>query len=77
MLTKIHIVAKEQTNSRALFAFTQGLVALGKENEKQETTPHCFFCRPSTETPDYVFRTDQPSKKTTLDPKLAVTQVSV
>ena len=27
--------------------------------------------------PDYVFRTDQPSKKTTLDPKLAVTQVSV
>ena len=27
--------------------------------------------------PDYVFRTDQPSKKTTLNPKLAVTQVSV
>ena len=27
--------------------------------------------------PDYVFRTDQPSKKTTLDPILAVTQVSV
>ena len=27
--------------------------------------------------PDYVFRTDQPSKKTTLDPELAVTQVSV
>ena len=27
--------------------------------------------------PDYVFRTDQPSKKTTLNPKLAVMQVSV
>ena len=27
--------------------------------------------------PDYVFRTDQPSKKTTLNLKLAVTQVSV
>ena len=27
--------------------------------------------------PDYVFRTDQPSKEMTLDPKLAVTQVSV
>ena len=27
--------------------------------------------------PDNVFRTDQPSKKTTLDPKLTVTQVSV
>ena len=27
--------------------------------------------------PDYVFRTDQTSKKTTLDPKLAATQVSV
>ena len=27
--------------------------------------------------PDYVFHTDQPSKKTTLDPKLAMTQVSV
>ena len=27
--------------------------------------------------PDYVFRTDQPSKKTTLNQKLAVTQVSV
>ena len=26
--------------------------------------------------PDYVFRTDQPSKKTTLDPNLAVMQVS-
>ena len=27
--------------------------------------------------PDYVFRTDQQSKETTLNPKLAVTQVSV
>ena len=27
--------------------------------------------------PDYVFRTDQPSKETTLNPKLAVMQVSV
>ena len=27
--------------------------------------------------PDYVFHTDQPSDKTTLDPKLAVMQVSV
>ena len=27
--------------------------------------------------PDYVFRTDQPSKKTILNPKLAVMQVSV
>ena len=27
--------------------------------------------------PDYVFRTDQPSIQMTLDPKLAVTQVSV
>ena len=27
--------------------------------------------------PDYVFRTDQPSKKMTLMPKLAVMQVSV
>ena len=27
--------------------------------------------------PDYVFRTDQPSKETTLDPKPAVMQVSV
>ena len=26
--------------------------------------------------PDYVFRTDQPSRKTTLDPNLAVMQVS-
>ena len=27
--------------------------------------------------PDYVFRTDQPSKKTTLNPKLTVMQASV
>ena len=27
--------------------------------------------------PDYVFRTDQPSKKTTLDQKLTMIQVSV
>ena len=27
--------------------------------------------------PDYVFRADQPSKKTILDPKLTVAQVSV